>query len=64
MEQWVTAVASMTGEIDEMDVANAVQVIRDTPPARRSEFSREIWRIRRQRYGPRGHTGYGPRVPF
>ena len=47
--QWLTAVMSMKGESDAMSVPAAVEMIRATPAARRSEFAREIWRIRRQR---------------
>jgi hypothetical protein len=47
--QWLTAVMSMRGASDAMTVAAAVEMIRATPPARRSEFAREIWNIRSQR---------------
>jgi hypothetical protein len=47
--QWVTAVQSMKGESDAMDIESAVEMIRATPPARRSQFAQEIWRIRRER---------------
>jgi hypothetical protein len=53
--QWVTAVQGMKGESN-MDPASAVAIIRATPASRRSEFASEIWRRRRQRYGPRGHA--------
>ncbi len=49
--QWVTAVLSMKGESDVMDVAGAVEMIRATPAERRSRFAQEIWRIRRRRRG-------------
>ena len=48
LAQWLTAVLSMRGESDAMPVAAAVEMIRATPPARRSEFAREIWALRRQ----------------
>lgn len=47
--QWLTAVLSMKGHSDAMDVGSAVEMIRATPPERRSEFADQIWRIRRQR---------------
>jgi hypothetical protein len=47
--QWLTAVMSMKGEGAEMSVADAVAMIHATPPARRSEFAREIWARRRER---------------
>ena len=37
--QWVTAVMSMKGESDDMDVEDAVEMIRATPPERRSRFA-------------------------
>ncbi len=47
--QWLTAVMSMKGESDAMTVPAAVLMIRATPPAKRSEFGKEIWRIRQKR---------------
>jgi len=47
--QWVTAVLSMKGESDDMNVEDAVEMIRATPPERRSRFAQEIWRTRRER---------------
>lgn len=47
LSQWVTAVLSMKGESDAMDQAAAVEMIHATPPARRSAFAEQIWRIRR-----------------
>jgi hypothetical protein len=37
----------MKGESREMSVPEAVEMIRATPPARRSEFAQEIWSRRR-----------------
>jgi len=45
--QWLTAVMSMKGESDAMTVPAAVEIIRATPPTRRSEFAGEIWSRRR-----------------
>ena len=55
--QWLTAVTSMKGESDAMTVPAAVEMIRATPPERRSEFAREIWEKRRQH-------GTEKQVPF
>ena len=49
LAQWLTAVMSMRGQNDAMPVTDAVQLIHATPAARRSEFGREIWELRRQR---------------
>ena len=59
--QWVNAVLAMKGESDVMSVADAVDIIRATPPNRRTSFAKEIWSRRRQRYGS---TGRGDSVPF
>lgn len=55
--QWLTAVMSMKGESDAMSVSAAVEMIRATPPRKRSEFAREIWARRRER-------GTDREVPF
>jgi hypothetical protein len=47
--QWLTAVTSMKGESTDMTVSAAVEMIHATPPAKRSEFAKEIWRRRRDR---------------
>jgi len=57
--QWLTAVMSMKGQSQEMTVPAAVEMIRATPPARRSEFAREIW-ARRREHG----TDRRPEIPF
>ena len=49
LAQWVTAVLSMKGQSDAMDPGAAIEVIHATPPARRSAFAQEIWRVRRER---------------
>ncbi|MGH9715598.1 MAG: hypothetical protein ACRD4R_02555 [Candidatus Acidiferrales bacterium] len=48
LSQWVTAVLSMKGQSNAMDQAAAVEMIHATPPARRSTFAEQIWRIRRE----------------
>jgi 5-methylcytosine-specific restriction endonuclease McrA len=70
--QWVAAVMSVCprvrGRLSKvcdrsgslMPVAQAVQLIRDTPAARRSEFARAIWS---RRHGS-GRTGRREKVPF
>jgi hypothetical protein len=47
--QWLTAVMSMRGDSDAMSIPAAVEMIRATPPGRRSEFASEIWVKRRER---------------
>lgn len=59
--QWLTAVFSMKGESDAMSVADAVAMIRATPPERRSSFAKQIWSQRRRKYGS---TGRGDSTPF
>lgn len=46
--QWLTAVLSAKGE-GSMDTAAAVEMIRNTSPAKRSEFAQQIWERRRAR---------------
>jgi len=47
---WVSAVRVMKGELPG-DVRDAVEMIRATSPAQRSEFAEEIWRRRRREHG-------------
>ena len=49
LSQWLTAVLSAKGESDQMTVPAAVEMIRATPPERRNDFARQIWRRRRER---------------
>jgi hypothetical protein len=44
--QWMVAVMSMKGS-GPMKLADAVAMVRATSPAKRSEYAREIWRLRR-----------------
>ncbi len=55
LSQWLQAVFTIKGESDAMDVAAAVDMIRATPPERRSRFGKEIWSIRRRHFGRLGH---------
>jgi len=54
MGQWVSAVQAIKGQSTGMSIQSAVEMIRATPPKRRSEYALEIWRRRRERYGPAG----------
>lgn len=54
---WMNAITSMKQQGGTMTVADAVAVIRATPPEQRSTFAKEIWALRRRR-------GTGSRVPF
>jgi len=55
--QWVIAVMSAKGMSDQMSVRDAVSMIRNTSPRKRSEYAQEIWERRRQR-------GSDTAVPF
>ena len=46
--QWLTAVMSLKGA-GPMPLDAAIEMVRSTPHARRSEFAREIWATRRAR---------------
>lgn len=56
--QWLTAVLSMKGESSAMTVPAAVEMIRATPPERRSTFAHDIWRLRRQRHTDKWGTPF------
>ncbi len=58
--QWLTAVQSMKGLSDAMTVEAAVAMIHATPAEERSQFAKEIWRLRR-RHGTDRREGD---VPF
>ena len=45
------------------DVADAVALIHATSKAKRSEFQKDIWEVRKERYGPSGRKDGGS-VPF
>lgn len=45
------------------DVSEAVALIHATPMSKRSEFQKDIWEIRKERYGPSGRKDGGA-VPF
>jgi len=47
--QWMNAVMSMKVDGGTMTVADAVAMVRATPPGDRSRFAREIWARRRKR---------------
>ena len=47
--QWLTAVFAMKRQSQQMTVPAAVEMIRATPPEKRSEFASEIWAKRRGR---------------
>jgi hypothetical protein len=57
LAQWMAAVMSMKGESDQMPVDAAVEMIHASD---RSQFAREIWRLRRE-HGTA--VGY-PEIPF
>lgn len=45
------------------NVSQAVALIHATPKVRRSEFQKDIWEVRKERYGPSGRKDGGS-VPF
>lgn len=45
------------------DLDAAIEKIHNTPISRRSEFQRDIWAVRKERYGPSGRKD-GGKVPF
>jgi hypothetical protein len=45
--QWIVAVTSMKGA-GPMKLGDAVEMVRSTSPSKRSEYAREIWRLRRK----------------
>jgi len=58
--------ARALGILDGTAIGNmdqAIALIHATPQSRRSEFQREIWQVRKQRYGPSGRKDGGS-VPF
>ena len=59
--QWLEAIAVIKGESTAMPVDSAVGLIRSTSISQRSSFAKEIWRMRRARYGPSGRSDS---VPF
>lgn len=61
MAQWVTAVAAMKGESQDMSVSDAVAMIRATSPEKRSKYAQEIWSRRKKRHGSSGRSS---EVPF
>lgn len=67
-EQWSEAVASLRGEgLGDMTEEQAWAIIDATPRHRRAEYQSEVWRIRKERYGPSGRKDGGAearRVPF
>ena len=44
----MTAVLSMKGQSNAMDLTAAIGMIRATAPDRRSRFAKQIWQVRRK----------------
>jgi hypothetical protein len=57
---WMNAVTSLRGEGGTTGVPEAIALIQATPPERRSEFARQVWNTRRNRYGPTGRKDSPP----
>lgn len=61
---WVNALMIAKGEAAG-DRKAAQELIHETPKSRRSDFQREVWGIRKDRYGPSGRQGhFFDEVPF
>lgn len=52
--QYTTAVQVLRGESDAMPVNEAVEIVHSTPAYRRSSFAKDVWRLRKERYGESG----------
>lgn len=61
VSQWALALMSMRGQSDAMSVKDALDMVYSTPPEKRSDYNRQLWRTRKQRYGS---SGRGSEVPF
>lgn len=61
---WVNALMIAKGDAPG-DRKAAQDLIHETPKSRRAEFQREVWAIRKDRYGPSGRQGsFFEEVPF
>lgn len=63
MKAYQFAILTMRGKIDG-DVAEAVRTIKATPAAVRSEYTRRMWPIRRERYPETHGRGGQTEIPF
>jgi len=70
-DQWSEAISTLAGEgLGTMTVEQARQIVRETSKRKRSEFNEDVWRIRKERYGPSGRKdggaggSYAEEVPF
>ena len=70
-DQWSEAVSTLAGEnLGSMTLDQARDIVRATSKKKRSEFNEDVWRIRKERYGPSGRKdggaggSYSEEVPF
>jgi transposase-like protein len=69
-EQWSEAIATLAGEgLGTMTTDQARDIVRSTSKKKRSEYNEDVWRIRKERYGPSGRKDGGAggeysEVPF
>jgi transposase-like protein len=70
-EQWSEAISTLAGEgLGTMTVEQARQIVHNTSKRKRSEFNEDVWRIRKERYGPSGRKdggaggAFSDEVPF
>jgi len=68
--EWSQAVAIWNGDSEpspSMSMKRAGEIIHETSKGRRSDFNEDVWRIRKERYGPSGRKDGGAQrqeVPF
>lgn len=69
-EQWSEAIATLAGEgLGTMTFDQARDIVRATSKKKKSEYNEDVWRIRKERYGPSGRKDGGAggeysEVPF
>ena len=64
---WMNAVAKVTGKGNRksnLTIEEAVDLIHNTPKFRRREYSEQLWKIRKERYGASGRRRKDSEVPF
>lgn len=57
-QQWSEAISTLAGEgLGTMTLAQARDIVRATSKAKRSEYQKDVWEVRKERYGPSGRKG-------
>jgi hypothetical protein len=52
--QWMNAISTVKGDGGSMELSDAIAMIHSTSPAKRSELQKEVWGVRRTKYGDKG----------